>query len=167
MRKRVRDCELETKSAEETRQLGARLAPLLNSGDVVLLVAHLGAGKTTFIQGVAEALGVRDRALSPTFIIAQTLKGRKRIHHLDFYRLNPREILGIGIQDYLVGGGEVKKGIVLIEWADRCPQIWPPERLEIHLKVGARKARKIRFVGSGRKYERIVGKLARWFPVAA
>lgn len=143
-----------SRSPAETRAFGARLAKKLRSGDVVLLRANLGAGKTTLVQGLVKALGVRDAALSPTFIIAQSFKGKFPIHHLDFYRLTAKEILGMGVQDYLVGGGEIPKGLVLIEWPERARKLWPKERLEVAISIKPKStARVINLARHGERFE--------------
>lgn len=143
-----------SRSAEQTKQIAASLAPQLKKGDVVVLLANLGAGKTTFVQGLVKALGVRESALSPTFVIAQSLKGKIPVHHLDFYRLSVKEILEMGIQDYLTGAGEIPLGLVLIEWAERCKDIWPQERLEIRLKIKPNSTdREITFTGRGERWK--------------
>lgn len=143
--------KIRSASAAETRKLGRRLASAVRPGDVILLLADLGAGKTTFVQGVAKALGVRDLAPSPTFIIAQSLEGRRRVlHHIDFYRLDKQALLDYGIQDYLTGGGAIARGVVMIEWADRCRELWPDERLEISISSGGDANQRIfRFSGRG------------------
>jgi len=149
-----------TDSADETKALGFKLGSYLKPGHVVLFLANLGAGKTTFVQGLAKRFGVKEGALSPTFIIAQTLKGRVPLHHLDFYRLNIQEILGFGVQDYLNGAGEIKKGVVLMEWAERCRPLWPPQRLEIKIKILPRsKKREFVFRGIGDPYVGMVRSL--------
>jgi len=125
-------------SLDKTKKIGAVLAGKLKRGDVVLLVADLGAGKTTFVQGVAERLGIDAGALSPTFILAQTLPARVPVHHLDFYRLSKQKILAAGLEDYLTGGGIIEKGIVFIEWADRCRELWPPDHLLVKIKIAAK-----------------------------
>ena len=124
-----------SRCASDTKEFGSRLGKKLRLGDVVLLSGDLGAGKTTLVQGLAKGLGVKETALSPTFIIAQTYMGKFPIHHLDFYRLNAKEILAAGVQDYLVGGGEIPKGLVLIEWPERAKGLWPRERLEISIRI--------------------------------
>lgn len=142
-------------SAAQTQRLGARLAQRLAPGDVVLFLADLGAGKTTFVQGMARALGAADVALSPTFIIAETIQARIPIHHLDFYRLNEVEILGMGVQDYLTGSGEIAPGLVLIEWAERFPKIWPPDRLEVRITIDKKsERRRIEITARGDRYEK-------------
>lgn len=149
-----------TASAAETRRLGARLGPLLAPGDVLLMQAQLGAGKTTFVQGIARALGARDAALSPTFVVAETIAARVPIHHLDFYRLTLPEILGIGVEDYLNGAGEIGPGIVLVEWAERFRPLWPTDRLELKIRIGrGRDRRTFELSGHGERPAGIVRRL--------
>jgi tRNA threonylcarbamoyladenosine biosynthesis protein TsaE len=146
-------------SPEETKRWGARLAKETKTGDIILFLANLGCGKTTFIQGFIKKLGVQEEALSPTFIIAQTFEGRRVIHHLDFYRLSPKEILDMGVQDYLLGQGAIEPGVVLIEWADRAKELWPRERLEIHIKIDPKtKTRLFRAVARGKRYVQLLSK---------
>ena len=72
----------------ETREIGHKLADLLPNGSVVLLMGELGAGKTTLVRGVAEALGITEKITSPTFNIMKLyLKGKKVLVHIDAYRL--------------------------------------------------------------------------------
>lgn len=153
--------KLVSHSSAETQKLGGQLGRFLRKGDVVLLLANLGAGKTTLVQGLVKALGVREAALSPTFVIAQTFKAKIPIHHLDFYRLSEKEILAMGAQDYLTGVGEIPLGLVLIEWAERCKGLWPHERLEIRIRIKPRsQLREIKLVAHGPKFIRLVRKLA-------
>ena len=76
-----------TKSVEETRQLGSAIAELIQPHDVLLLSGDLGAGKTALVQGLGEALGVRDQITSPTFTLAREYEGRLKLNHIDVYRL--------------------------------------------------------------------------------
>jgi tRNA threonylcarbamoyladenosine biosynthesis protein TsaE len=148
-------------SADMTRRLGARLAKKLKSGDVLLLAAQLGAGKTTFVQGLARGLGADDEAMSPTFVIAQTLPGRLPLHHLDFYRLSKKEIVEMGIHDYLTGSAEIEKGVVAIEWPERCPEVWPPEHLRVTLRIKpGSTARIVTLEGKGKRMKSIVSAMA-------
>ena len=88
-------CRFVTKNEEETRQLGVRLAELLKPGDVLALEGDLGAGKTTFAQGIAKGLGVEEAVDSPTFTIIKEYHGRLPFYHMDVYRLeSPDEDLG-------------------------------------------------------------------------
>jgi tRNA threonylcarbamoyladenosine biosynthesis protein TsaE len=78
---------VETSSAQETEQAGARLAERLDPGDVVLVSGELGTGKTTFVRGACRALGIEGPVTSPTFTIGHVLAGSPEIAHLDLYRL--------------------------------------------------------------------------------
>lgn len=125
----------ETHSAAETKTLGKSFGRILKKGDVLLLSANLGSGKTTFVQGLVQAFNIKEAALSPTFTIAQTLEGKVALHHLDFYRLTKEEILSMGIQDYLNGAGLIQKGVVVIEWAEKFKEIWPPDHFHISISI--------------------------------
>jgi len=122
-----------TKSARGTRSLGKHLGALLESGDVVGLHGDLGAGKTTFVQGLAEGLSVPGGAhvRSPTFTVANTYEGgRVRLHHLDFYRLHDHDsLLELGYEDFL--GGDAA---CVIEWIDQIPEASPRDYLRVELR---------------------------------
>jgi tRNA threonylcarbamoyladenosine biosynthesis protein TsaE len=112
---------LTTHSEEETVAVGRELASTLQSGDVVLLVGDLGAGKTAFVRGLAEGLGVEPSDVSsPTFTLIQEYRGgRVKLVHVDLYRLNDaREIEDLGLDE--LGAS----AILVIEWAEKLPR--PP-----------------------------------------
>jgi tRNA threonylcarbamoyladenosine biosynthesis protein TsaE len=93
---------IRTSSPAETEEVGARLAPELEPGDVVLVTGELGAGKTTLIRGACRALGVTERVTSPTFTIGHRYEGRLPVSHLDLYRLEGLEGEEPGLlDDYL------------------------------------------------------------------
>jgi tRNA threonylcarbamoyladenosine biosynthesis protein TsaE len=116
-------------SEAQTRRLGARLAPLLLPGDVLALVGDLGSGKTRWVQGVGEGLGVTDPVVSPTFTLVNEYQGRCPVYHIDLYRLaSASETATFGLEDYLYG-----YGITLIEWADRAEHLLPAEYLTVEL----------------------------------
>jgi tRNA threonylcarbamoyladenosine biosynthesis protein TsaE len=130
-----------TSSAEETHTLGMHLGQLANSGDFVACCGALGAGKTTFIQGFAQGLAVGAEAYvrSPTFMLAHQYNGRLPLYHFDFYRLSYlSEIQDIGFTDYLNAGG-----VVIVEWADKFPEILPIRRLDVAIKVTSLSTRSI------------------------
>jgi len=105
-----------TRSESETGDVGRRLAATLSAGDVVLLCGDLGAGKTAFVKGLAEGLGVqRDEVNSPTFTIMQEYRGgRLPLFHVDLYRLSdPREIDDLGLDEL------AEDGVLAIEWAEK------------------------------------------------
>lgn len=112
-----RQCE----HAEDTRQLGAELGACLEAGDVVILDGPLGAGKTTFTQGIAEGMGVKGRVTSPTFIIAREHRplssGKPTLVHVDAYRLlDTAGGTGAGALDSLDLESELEDAVVVAEW---------------------------------------------------
>lgn len=111
----------EVGSVEETWALARRLASELKPGDVVCLDGDLGAGKTTFTQGLAAALGVPGRVTSPTFCIVQEHRGNSVLVHMDLYRLRGEDdVLAVGWEDYLAEGA-----ILVVEWPDRAGTLIP------------------------------------------
>jgi tRNA threonylcarbamoyladenosine biosynthesis protein TsaE len=110
-----------TSNEMDTAAVGRQLAATLSAGDVVLLYGDLGAGKTAFVKGLAEGLGVaRDEVSSPTFTLVQEYRGgRLPLFHVDLYRLDdPREFDDLGLDEIAEGG------VLAIEWAEKLPR--PP-----------------------------------------
>jgi tRNA threonylcarbamoyladenosine biosynthesis protein TsaE len=119
-----------TSSPEETRILGASLAPLLVPGDVLSLNGDLGAGKTVFVQGLASALGVEARVTSPTFTLIHEYDGRYPIRHLDVYRLDHfQEVLDLGFEELLDPAS-----ILVVEWGEAVAPLLPRRFLEVELR---------------------------------
>jgi tRNA threonylcarbamoyladenosine biosynthesis protein TsaE len=117
-------------SAAEMQELGLRLGRLLRSGDVVGLMGPLGAGKTTFAQGVARGLEVpaERHVASPTFALVNQHPGRVPFVHVDLYRINDAaEIAELGLSE------TYDYAAVAIEWLDRFPSVAPADRLEIEI----------------------------------
>ena len=114
----------EVNSVEETWALARKFAEGLKSGDVICLEGDLGAGKTTFTQGLASALGVSGRVTSPTFCIVQEHQGAGRLLvHMDLYRLHGEDdVEAIGWEDYLAQGA-----ILVVEWPERAGSLIPPD----------------------------------------
>jgi len=109
-RKRVTD------GPDATGDLGRRMSGCLRGGEIILLYGSLGAGKTCLVQGLCRELAVREEVVSPTFTLVNTYDGRLRVHHLDFYRLEPgHDLNDIGVPDLL---DEVWDGsaVLLVEW---------------------------------------------------
>ena len=123
--------DLATTSAEETIAVGTAVASLLAPGDVVSLTGDLGAGKTTFVQGAAAALGVIEPVLSPTFTLVREYRGTIPVYHLDVYRLERlQEVLDLGFEEILDRGG-----IVFVEWGDAIEALLPDAYIQIELRV--------------------------------
>jgi tRNA threonylcarbamoyladenosine biosynthesis protein TsaE len=114
-----------------TRALGADLARTVGAGTVILLDGPLGAGKTTFVQGFAEAIGAA-AAASPSFVLAHHYTGgRLPVWHLDLYRIeNEAEIADLDLDLYLPADG-----VTLVEWASRAADEWPMDRIEIQMAI--------------------------------
>ncbi len=108
--------EILTHSPEETKALAKDLAQKLRGGEILELIGDLGSGKTTFVQGLAEELGVTRRVLSPTFIIRRSYQGKLKLEHFDFYRLSrPEDLDGLDIDEVL----GAPKTVTVMEWPDR------------------------------------------------
>jgi tRNA threonylcarbamoyladenosine biosynthesis protein TsaE len=106
--------EAVTASAEETEALAARFAHRLRAGDLLLLVGELGAGKTTFVRGLARGMGVRGDVMSPTYQLVRLYPGDPPLAHVDLYRLErPGELEELGLGDLL------EECVVVVEWGDR------------------------------------------------
>jgi tRNA threonylcarbamoyladenosine biosynthesis protein TsaE len=125
-----RELAVTTSSPEETRILGASLAPSLLPGDVISLSGDLGAGKTVFVQGLAGGLGVARRVTSPTFVIVQSYQGRYPLVHLDVYRLDSfQEVLDLGFEEFLD-----PDAILVVEWGEAVMPLLPRRFLEVDLR---------------------------------
>lgn len=121
-------------SPEETRAAAAALAPTLLPGSVLALHGDLGAGKTCFIQGLAEALGVTEAVNSPTYTLISEYRGRLPFYHADLYRLDDAaEALRAGLDEYLHG-----HGVTAVEWAERAGGLMPAHTLHVRLTPGDR-----------------------------
>jgi tRNA threonylcarbamoyladenosine biosynthesis protein TsaE len=112
----VADTFADTTTEEETSSVGERLGRSLSPGHVVLLFGQLGAGKTAFVRGLARGLGgTGDDVSSPTFTLIQEYEtGGPKLYHVDLYRLDPREVDDLGLEE-LPGDG----GVMAVEWAER------------------------------------------------
>ena len=137
------DAECQVGSVEETWAAARRFAAELKPGDVVALEGDLGAGKTTFVQGLAAALGAVRPVTSPTFcLVVEHPTQRLLLVHLDLYRLQgPDDVLDLGWEDYLSRGA-----VMLVEWPDRAGELIPSDAWHVHLEMGASdEARTIHF----------------------
>ena len=128
-----------TASEEETEAAGEHLGRTLTAGDVVLLYGELGAGKTAFVRGLARGIGAPSEDVSsPTFTLVQEYAGgRATLYHVDLYRIEPREVADLGLDDLVLGDG-----IVAIEWAER----WtgrPDDVIEVRLEHAGEDSRRI------------------------
>ncbi|MDO8743400.1 MAG: tRNA (adenosine(37)-N6)-threonylcarbamoyltransferase complex ATPase subunit type 1 TsaE [Candidatus Azambacteria bacterium] len=137
--------EILTKNARETQKFGERMSgeilkmPLKKKAIVLALVGNLGGGKTCFLQGFAKGLGIKEKILSPTFII---MKRFGTFYHFDCYRIQKaKDILDLGFKKIINN----PKNIVAIEWADKIKSLLPKERIMIHFGLVGKNKRKIIF----------------------
>ncbi|MGZ3424991.1 MAG: tRNA (adenosine(37)-N6)-threonylcarbamoyltransferase complex ATPase subunit type 1 TsaE [Polyangia bacterium] len=134
---------VDSASHAETQTLGERLGRALVAGDVVALVGELGAGKTSFVQGLARGIGITGRVASPSFTIVNEHNGRLPLYHVDFYRLEDAdELAAIGFEEYFGLGG-----VVVVEWADRFPRTLPDERLDVRIEITGEQTRRLHVSG--------------------
>lgn len=124
-----------------TQQVGVKIAQQLKSGDLVELVGDVGAGKTTFVKGLAHGVGSKDQVSSPSFALKNVYEGsRLALHHYDLYRLEEPGLIEHEIIDSL----EEPDTAVVIEWAKISDAILPPERIIIEFSLVAEDKRQLK-----------------------
>ena len=141
------DAECQSGGVEETWAAARRFAAELIPGDVVALEGDLGAGKTTFVQGLAAALGAKRPVTSPTFcLVVEHPTDRLLLVHMDLYRLHgPDDVLELGWEDYLARGA-----VLLVEWPDRAGELIPANAWHVSFALGTEEdVRTIRFGKGG------------------
>jgi len=153
--------EMTTAGASGTRAAGEALGRLLRAGDYVCLEGELGAGKTTFVQGMARGLGVADAYVtSPSFALVNEYKGRFPFYHIDLYRLSgPEDLEDIGFTEF------PGVGVAAVEWPERATGLLPDERLDIKVEYAGPEGRKLTFRALGKRYESLLEELcqsSRW-----
>lgn len=133
--------EFISNSAEETLEIASNFAKTLSRGDIVLLDGDLGAGKTVFVKGVANAFsGGNVIAVSPTFVIVNVYNTDPEIYHFDLYRINDvSELDAIGAEEYFYGDG-----ISFVEWPERAEGMFPSSAIKVYIEKLGESKRKIR-----------------------
>lgn len=116
-----------TTSKTQTQKLGEELAKELRGGEIICLSGELGAGKTTFTQGLLKGLKATGPYTSPTFVV---MKKYEHIYHIDAYRIKDTDLLELGWEELLAD----KKNIIIIEWAERVRKIIPDNAIWIKFK---------------------------------
>lgn len=154
---RMESLKLNSRSPEQTQLLGSYLGQLARKADVFLLVGELGTGKTCLVQGIARGLGVKEHALSPSFVLLRGYHGRLPLYHIDFYRLERvEEIADLGFEEYFCGDG-----VCVVEWADKGLQVIPEDNLliTIHYVPASRTERSICLKAHGKRYHELIEQL--------
>lgn len=135
--------KLQSKSEDDTRDIGRGLGRKLKRGDVVCLCGELGSGKTTMVQGIASALGISEREItSASFTIIAEHEAEPPLYHIDLYRVPTGEISDLGLYEYIG-----KDGISVIEWAERAESEMPDNSIIVSLKHTGENSREIEIKG--------------------
>jgi tRNA threonylcarbamoyladenosine biosynthesis protein TsaE len=146
-----------TESDQDTIQVGQEIGRLLLEGDVVGLAGELGSGKTWLTKGIALGLGVNPKTIvtSPSFTLVNEYRGRATLFHVDVYRLGSLdEALSAGIEETIYSGG-----VVVLEWADRWPEILPEQTLMVRLLILDDHRRALIFSGRHARAVEIIAQL--------
>ncbi|MGE5702483.1 MAG: tRNA (adenosine(37)-N6)-threonylcarbamoyltransferase complex ATPase subunit type 1 TsaE [Clostridia bacterium] len=142
--------------ADETQSFAQTLAELLEPGDFLSLEGDLGAGKTTFTQGLARGLGIKGAVNSPTFTIVKEYMGRLPLYHFDVYRVGD-DIESVGADDYFYG-----EGVCVVEWASMIEPRLPEERLTVTLeRAEEADERIVTLTPQGQRYVELCEELSR------
>lgn len=122
--------KFEIATINELKKVAQTIAGILQEGDVLSLRGDLGAGKTTFVQAIAKAMGIHETVTSPTFSLVNYYEGTPPLWHLDLYRLEaPQELEDIGYEDYFYP----ENAITFIEWAEKADYYLPDDVYEIDI----------------------------------
>lgn len=135
--------KFESNSTDETIKFAKDLAVKLKAGDIVALTGELGAGKTCFTKGLAEALGVTEYVKSPSFTILNIYNENEKdllpFYHIDLYRIeNKLELVDLGLDEYVYG-----RGVTVIEWAERIEDELPSNTIRVKLFYKSETSRSI------------------------
>ena len=147
--------EIETRSADETRALGAEIGAAAQPGDVLLLAGQFGAGKTTLVQGIARGLGVAGPVTSPSFVIANEHHGRTPLYHVDLYRVDEMDASTLeALAEYFDSDG-----ICVVEWPDSLPSDLVEHATRIELSLTGEDSRLLKM---WTEVDRLRGAWSRW-----
>lgn len=151
---------LHLESFEQTTRLAEAIAAGVQGGELLALAGELGAGKTSFTRELTRALGCSRLANSPTFALFQRYRGgRLPVLHGDFYRLDePSELIDLGWEEMLE---EFEHGLVVVEWANRFPELLPPDCLQMSWRLhGDGEQRVVEATARGARAERLLQALS-------
>ena len=151
------NCELITKSKEETIELGMKISEKLFPGSVITLNGDLGAGKTTITKGIGKGLGIEEEIISPTFNILKCYFNKKlNLYHIDAYRLEdiPAEGKNIGLEEQIEGDG-----VAVIEWPEFIKEMIPFHSMNIEIHSLGGNVRKLIISSLSPRYKEIIESL--------
>jgi|YNPMSStandDraft_1061717.scaffolds.fasta_scaffold00355_30 tRNA threonylcarbamoyladenosine biosynthesis protein TsaE len=143
-----------SKSPLETEELGRVMGELSEGGEIFLLEGELGAGKTILVKGIARGLGIGIQIVSPTFIIIRSYNGRLTLNHIDLYRLNSIE--GLGIEEYI----DDNLCVTVVEWGKKLIDwINLKEYLLVNIGIVDESSREIIMVPKGERYIKFIERI--------
>lgn len=143
-----------TTSEQETLNLAKKIAKLLKPGDVISVSGELGTGKTCFVKGLAQGMGISQVVTSPSFVILKIYYNKIPLYHFDVYRLDKSfQLEEIGFQQFQYGDG-----ITVVEWGDKVSEILAFDHLEINFYYYENDKRKIKITPHGESWERRLNK---------
>ncbi|HEU4962574.1 MAG TPA: tRNA (adenosine(37)-N6)-threonylcarbamoyltransferase complex ATPase subunit type 1 TsaE [Bacilli bacterium] len=150
-------------SVEATQSLAACLGRLVRPGDLLTMTGDLGAGKTTFTQGLAHGLGVEEPVSSPTFtIIKEYEEGRIPLYHMDIYRLGAGALdEDLGFEEYFYGDG-----VTVVEWAEWLEELLPEDRVGVTIRLADGGGRVVSLQASGARSEVLLKELSESCPMS-
>ena len=136
-----------SRSSDETKSLAKRIAQDFKNGGIIALSGDLGSGKTTFAQGFARGLNIKDKIISPTFLIVRQYEipnQKNWFYHIDLYRLENIDLKNSGLEEIL----SEQTNIILIEWADKISEYLPTYAKKIELRKMRENLREIHLTNS-------------------
>ena len=125
-----------SKSPKETEEIAREISEKVKSGGIIALFGELGSGKTTFTKGLSKALGIKERVISPTFVLVREHRIKnyesriRKFYHIDLYRIDKKDFKNLGLQEILSD----KENIVVIEWAEKAEGVLPKGRIEVYFE---------------------------------
>ncbi|TDQ35217.1 tRNA (adenosine(37)-N6)-threonylcarbamoyltransferase complex ATPase subunit type 1 TsaE [Aureibacillus halotolerans] len=137
---------IHTTTEDETKEIARRLGDVVAPGTLLTLEGDLGAGKTTFVKGLAIGLSIQEIVNSPTFTIIKEYEGRLPLYHMDAYRLEGEED-DLGLDEYVYG-----QGVTVIEWPEYVEEVLPEQRVSIAIAY-TENGRTLTFKAVGQIYE--------------
>ncbi len=149
----MKEWKVVTDSPQKTKALAEMIGRAVSAGTLITLSGDLGAGKTTFTQGLAKGLDIDRKVTSPTFTIMKEYKGRLPLYHIDAYRLE-NITQDLGFEDYIDGDG-----VCVIEWANFIEYVLPEQLLNIEFTINDDDSRTLTLQGHGEKYEEVISKI--------
>ena len=143
-------------SREQTLQFAHRTAQALRGGEIIFLRGPIGAGKTIFVKGVAQYLGLKSSPTSASFSLMKEYKNKKtRLFHIDLFRLSEGDVFNLGFEEML----EDENAVIMAEWPDPIARMLPEDRLEMDFVLKKGDEREIRLQSFGRVSEALLEKI--------